>query len=445
MFRHKYMKDKNFLLFFFGILVSGVGSRIYGFGIALYLLDLTGKATVTATYIAIWSFVVFLISPIAATFTDRWKNKVRVLYVTDFARGILYAISAGLVFYFTKIGNPEGALVSIYILLVFIGIQTAFFSPATSAIVPQIVDEDELVSSSSMFQLTRSLQNVMGLMFGAFLYVTFGIVPLMLINAISFILSGISEMFIRYDIAKNAHKMEDYVDENETIFHQNKIYDTVIRIFKDLKEAIVYVVKDARAILMLTLIILISMTLSTPWFSVGVPYMIKEYFAFTVAAPEYILASSEFIESMGVILLSLVVASIASKFKIYQLLRFGAVSFTIVGIILVVIVRQFDYHIISEWNFLILFVSINFIAGGVNALINAPINASLQKYILPDKIGKVSALIDLFGGMIFPVTAILAGFLIDNYSLYYPMVLMVFAMVLISVIAFRSKLIKHLE
>ncbi|MDD3478075.1 MAG: hypothetical protein PHP32_04295, partial [Candidatus Izemoplasmatales bacterium] len=64
-----YTKDRNFILLFFGNLVSGVGSRIYGFGISLSLLDLTGKASVVGTYVGMWSLSIFLVGPIAATFT----------------------------------------------------------------------------------------------------------------------------------------------------------------------------------------------------------------------------------------------------------------------------------------------------------------------------------------------------------------------------------------
>ena len=60
MFKNDFMQDKNFLLLFFGNLVSGVGSRIHGFGIALFLLDLTGEASDMARYISIWAFVIFI-------------------------------------------------------------------------------------------------------------------------------------------------------------------------------------------------------------------------------------------------------------------------------------------------------------------------------------------------------------------------------------------------
>jgi len=443
MIKQKFMRDKNFVLLFFGNLVSGVGSRIHGFGISLFLLDLTRQASSMANYIALWTFIIFIMGPIAATFTDRWIRKVRVLYMTDFGRGIFYTLGAVGVYYFNSMGNDTLVLVTIYTMLSFIAIQTAFFSPAVTSLIPQLVEKDELVSASSIMQITRSIQNIAGLFLGALLYINFGIVILMLINASSFILSGISEIFIDNSNPKNADRLTNG-DVEEVVHSNNKFKNISIQVITDIKDALRYIFIEAKPILMVTLIILISSTLVGPWFSIGVPYMIKEHFSFTLFEPEYILASSQFIESVGVILSSLVVAQLASKFKIYQLFRFGGTAFAIIGLSYYFIIKNYDTNHVTESTFLIVFVGINFIAGMVNAVINAPLQASMQKYIDPNKIGKVVMIIDSIGGILFPVTAIIAGYLIDFHSMYYPIIMMITAMFLMTLISFRSKEIKKL-
>ena len=80
----------------------------------------------------------------------------------------------------------------------------------------------------------------------------------------------------------------------------------------------------------------------------------------------------------------------------------------------------------------------------VNAIINAPLNASLQKYIEPSMIGKVSTLIDSFGGVLFPLTALIAGYLLDNVGLYPPLIIMIVGMGLITLVAFSSKELKKM-
>lgn len=437
MLKSKFIKDKNYLLLFFGNLVSGVGSRVYGFGVSLFLLDLTNQASATAIYVAVWSVIMFAFAPIAATFTDRWVNKPKILYMTDFGRGICYTITAILVSLSLAHWSTGVTQLIIYVAVIFIGIQTAFFSPAVTALTPQIVEREELVSASSVMQITGSIQNIAGLLFGALLYLKFGIVALMFINAGSFILSAISEMFIKLDHVTEHQK-------NKVKKERVSLRQLGQRITSDLKAAVIYLFKSGKPVLMVTLIVLISATLVAPWFSIGVPYLFKEYFTFTNFEPEYILASTQFVESIGVILMSLVVAQIASRLKIYQLFRLGGALFSTIGIIYFLVIKAFDVSVISQNAFIFIYIVVNFIAGMVNATINAPLNASLQKYIDPLMIGKVSTLINSFSGILFPITALIVGALIDTSGIYQPIFLMIFAMFLITFVAFRSKELKKL-
>lgn len=446
MFKQQYIKDKNFILLFVGTLVSGFGSRVYGFGISLFLLDLTGLATSMSTYISIWTFVVFIVSPIAATFTDRWKKKVRVLYLTDYGRGIVYFLSGVGVYYFNSIGNTDMVLATIYSLLVLIAIQTAFFSPASSAILPQLVDENELVSASSLFQLTRSAQNIAGMAVGAFLYVEFGIVILILINSISFLISGFSEMFIRYEKAKNQDKLDKTAYEEIEIDQNSKLNHYTKQVYNDLKDSIKYIFTKGNPIKSIIFIIVLSLLLVEPYFSVGVPYLIKEYLTFMKLLPDYILAISNSATSIGLIIMSIIVASyIGTKLSIHQLLKIAGLTYVTIVFGYFFTIKFYDDSIINENMFLILFIGINFIAGLTSALINAPLNASISKYVDPNKLGKVVTLMDSFGGVIMPISFMAAGFLIDYASVYIVMYAMIVGMILMTIIIFKDKNIGQLK
>jgi len=150
------------------------------------------------------------------------------------------------------------------------------------------------------------------------------------------------------------------------------------------------------------------------------------------------------VESIGVILMSLVVAQIAARFKIYQLIRVGGLLFIVIGVSYYMVIKGFDTNILTENSFVFIFIGINFISGMVNAIINAPLNASLQKYIEPNMIGKVSVLIDSFGGLLFPVTALITGYLLDNKGLYPSIIVMVIGIALITLVAFKSKELKKM-
>lgn len=446
MFKQNYYRDKNFILLFFGSLVSGIGSRMYGFGISLFLLDLTGSASSMATYFSIWIFVLFVLSPIAATFTDRWKNKVKVLYITDFGRGIIYLISALGIYYFNSLGNIQLVLTTIYVILVFIGIQTAFFSPTSSALLPQLVHEDELVSASGLYNLTRSLQNILGLALGAIIYATFGIIVLIIINAISFILSAISEMFIKYEKAKNQERLDESAYEEEEINGNNKFIHYFKRVLKDLKDATTYIFTDAKPIAAIIFLMIINMSMVSPYFSIGIPYIIKEHLSFDNFKPDYILATSETAVSIGLIFMSFMLTSfLATKLKIYQLLRLSAVVFIIFAISSCIAIKFYDINFIEENIFIVIFLIISFISGIGNALINVPLSASISKYVDPNKIGKVVTLMDSFGGILMPVSFLLLGLLIDEVSMYIVLYVMLAGFSLQALIIYKNKHISTLK
>ncbi|MBU1019960.1 MAG: hypothetical protein KJ847_01995, partial [Firmicutes bacterium] len=214
----------------------------------------------------------------------------------------------------------------------------------------------------------------------------------------------------------------------------------------DLKEATIYIFRDAKPIAAIVFIIIISLTLVEPYFIVGVPYIIKEYLVFDMIGPDYILASSESALSIGMIIMSLIVAAyLGTKLKIYQLLRIAGAIFIVIVAIYYIAIRSFDYNIIEEQTFLVLFIGTNLIAGMASALINAPLNASISKFVDPNKIGKVVTMMDSFGGILMPFAIMLSGVLIDNISVYIVMYTMMFGTLLMTLIIYMNKHIKELK
>ena len=422
MIKHDYIKDKNFLLIFFGDLISGIGSKVYTFGIALFLLDLTGKASSFALYISIFYLVVFILGPIAATFTDRYANKAKILYLSDFARGFLYILSGMLIWIFVNKGNTGMTLATVYTMLVFIGIFTSFFIPSIKATIPLIVKKEELVSASSVMQITGSIKNIAGLFLGAILYLKFGIVVLAIINGVTFLVSGISELFIKIKIKK------DKIPEKPII--KAKFIKTIK---DDLKESVNYLFSSGKPILTIS-----------PWFTVGVPFMFKEYFFFSNFKPEYLLASSQFIESCGIIIASIIIARIAARLKIYKILKFVSIFLIAFGAIYLAFIRAFDMSVITENKFIFGFLALNLILGLITACVNAPVEATIQKYVQHDKLGKVSMMITGFSGILYPITAMITGILLDNYGIYASLYVSIIAFVLIFIVVFGSKNLKKL-
>jgi MFS family permease len=183
-----------------------------------------------------------------------------------------------------------------------------------------------------------------------------------------------------------------------------------------------------------------------PYFSVGVPYIIKEYLTFMKLLPDYILAISNSATSVGLILMSIIIAAyIGKKYSIHQLLKIACFVYIIISIGYFLSIRFYDDSIINESTFLIVFIGINFIAGLSSALINAPLNAAISKYVDPNQLGKVVTLMDSVGGVIMPLSLIAAGFIIDYISVYIVIYLLIIGMFLMTFVIFKDKYIGLLE
>ena len=85
------LSHKNFTLLVIGQIISLFGSSIQRFALSLYLLDLTGSASVFASILAISMIPVVLVSPVAGILADR-GNKKHLMIGLDVISAILLAI-----------------------------------------------------------------------------------------------------------------------------------------------------------------------------------------------------------------------------------------------------------------------------------------------------------------------------------------------------------------
>ena len=100
------LKNKNFLLLYFGRLVSNFGNVFYNFAIGWYILSFTESASASGFYIAFGAIVYFILTPFGGVLSDRW-DRVKIVYITDFIRGASIVL-AGLVIMFNgtiSVGN----------------------------------------------------------------------------------------------------------------------------------------------------------------------------------------------------------------------------------------------------------------------------------------------------------------------------------------------------
>ena len=122
------------------------------------------------------------------------------MYICDYIKGFVI-IGFTLLFMFV-INSNSIKVISLFIITIILNVIAGIFSPASSALLPQIVEEDDFQQAQSYFSILGSFQSIVGVFLAGILYSLIPIDILFLIVGICYIGSAISEMFIKYEHEK---------------------------------------------------------------------------------------------------------------------------------------------------------------------------------------------------------------------------------------------------
>jgi DHA3 family macrolide efflux protein-like MFS transporter len=135
-----------------------------------------------------------LLSPIGGTFADR-HSRIRILIVCDLLAGLgVLGLAAALYLAPERVSFLVGLLFAVEILE---GVIRAFFLPAVSASIPDLVPEEKLEAANSLSQFSMQAWLLVGQAAGGILYRVLGAPLLFLVDGLSFLLAAVSAMFIR--------------------------------------------------------------------------------------------------------------------------------------------------------------------------------------------------------------------------------------------------------
>lgn len=123
----------------------------------------------------------FLLGPVAGVVADRFDRR-KVLIVSDLLR-------AGIVLGFLWVDRPE-RLWLLYLLTVLQFSVSSFFEPARAALVPALVEEDELLTANTLASITWSAMLTLGGAIGGLTASLLGVRVSLIIDAASFLVSA---------------------------------------------------------------------------------------------------------------------------------------------------------------------------------------------------------------------------------------------------------------
>src|SRR3989442_8090605 len=174
-------QNRNFRRLWLAQIVSEIGDWFYTLAIYSLLLQLTGRASSVALALVLQVLPQTLIGPTSGVVNDRLRRK-HVMIAADLGRTLI-------VLCMLLIRSKEMVWL-VYPLLMAETLLAAFFEPARSAVIPNIVEREDIVVANTLSSTTWSVNLMLGATLGGVVAALLGRDAVFLLNALSFVVSA---------------------------------------------------------------------------------------------------------------------------------------------------------------------------------------------------------------------------------------------------------------
>lgn len=186
--------NRDFVLLWQGQLVSQVGNQAYLVAQMFWTMQATGSAGLMGLLLMSAVLPGVLLGPFAGTFADRHSRKA-IIVASDLLRGGTVLLLAVLLF--TKPEETGTVVVVLFGVGICSGIIGAAFNPAITAAIPDLVPAKQLQAANSLSQFSAQGAAFLGQAVGGVAFRLLGAPLLFLVDGISYVLSALSESWIR--------------------------------------------------------------------------------------------------------------------------------------------------------------------------------------------------------------------------------------------------------
>lgn len=185
--------NRNFLLLSQAQAVSQFGNQAFSIATAFWTMQVTGSATMTGLVLMAGVLPVVLLAPFTGTFADRRRSRLRIVVVCDFLCGLLlFLLATGFL-----LGPPDWRPAMLFAAALTLGTMSAFFDPAVSALLPDLVAREQIERANAVRQSSRQVIGLSAQGVGGVLYALVGPIALFVLDGVSFLFAAASEMLVR--------------------------------------------------------------------------------------------------------------------------------------------------------------------------------------------------------------------------------------------------------
>ena len=368
------MSNRNLNLLLGGQLVSQVGDKFHMLAVAFLVLKTTGSPAKMGLVLFCSIFPGMILGIVAGAIIDRYNRKIIIVFA-DVARGVI-VLAMSFLYVAELLSFPLLLLTQ-----VLISVCTAFFDPAIPAVLPQIVDKEELTQANSKTQLVSGIATIAGPMLGGLTVAWSGYLLAFLINAFSYLFSAVFESFIQLGPVKR----------------QNTV---VTKLWDGIKAGCQYVVRTRQLMTILLMVAIIH-------FLVG-----------SVEAVIPVLATllqGGSAENIGFIQTSFGIGSVLAAFIISirsingREVGFLFGSVCCMGLVFLIISGVFALGTRFVGVFLLFFVCL----GSLVIFAGTSFRSLIQKEVPEEMLGRVFGVVSSVGNISIPLAILLSGILLE--------------------------------
>ena len=231
------IKNRDFMRLWCAQLISQFGDRLHQMALIGFVAERfahqSGKADAAASALGLAKLLsftiipVFIVGPIAGVLVDRWDRR-KTLFVCDILRGLLVLL---IPFVFMD----WDSLVPLYIVVFLAFCCSRFYVPAKMSIIPDLVEEKNLLVANSLMTTTGMIAFVMGASLGGFVVENIGARAGFIGDAVTFYVS--SALII--SISKNFHLK---LGKKELLKTGKELLTIEKSILAEVKEGVLYLI-----------------------------------------------------------------------------------------------------------------------------------------------------------------------------------------------------------
>lgn len=242
--------NRDFTLLALGQAFSLVGNYALKIALSMYVLELTGSASVFAGMLALAMVPTILLSPFGGMLADRCDRR-KLMAAMDAVSGAAVLLLVPAVRY---LGGtmPAGAL------LVVLSVLGAFESPTVQACVPQLLSGDNILRGNSVVNQIQALAGLVTPFLGSLMYAALGLETVLLAAGLCFLVTAVLECFIRLGPPPE---------------RESSGFAAAVR--EDLRDSLRFLRRDEPAVLRLLLLAACASFFAAGTAVVGFPYLVR--------------------------------------------------------------------------------------------------------------------------------------------------------------------------